>query len=833
MKKRSSLFLSIALLSSLLITSCGGEETSSVMTSSDSSSQTTSQTTTNSNTSISNTSVEVIENYDSYIDQFSEANHLYIHYYREGFTFEDYNNYGIWLWPRSKSGVLFANKDAKSIQTRYSGWETSIGNSGSPIDQAGVMLDIDLTQDYITGKSTSISVNFLNEKRLGFLVVELDSIGGGSHWTSDGGADTYIDIDDSAIRDNGSIHLFIKSGNVSSPTFYYDETTYTNPIISDTTGKYESQSDLDSSKDPLTYNPSTSQYFKETGKIGYHIFVPTFCDSNNDGWGDLRGIINKIDYLVNDLNVDTLWLSPFLKSNSYHGYDTVDYYQVDDRFGTFEDLLELINVCHQNGVKIMMDLVINHASTSSEWFKKAQRGETGVDSEGNVFNYRNLFHFKYKGSKTHYYEKVGDTYKKVEVNVEDSQDWVRDGESNYYYYAKFGSDMPEFNYDYQATRDFIVEMAKFYLGLGIDGFRMDAIKHIYMENETENAANDVINYDTGDRSYWDDQKESFVTESFDYSTNSTKNIIFWKEFSAKLKASYPDCFITGENLDGWDERVAPYYKSMDSQLDFCNYYDIQNYLYANTGYTASMLANQVNDKNNVFKANRSDYINTAFTSNHDLLRAINHINANKQGETGVEENVVITGTNQQLNRAKIYAAITLLQPGISFIYYGDELGMSSNTTENELDHQNNIDRYYRQAFKWDDEDERPLITIGDVDNSYDSYNESLDTLSEQQNDPNSVWSFYKDICDIKARTDFPSDGNMTAYSYDLNADTYYYVIEPSNPSQSRYRVWINTGGRSGNSGNVSYSLEAGEEVIYQYNASDTSISPYGIVVAVS
>ena len=486
----------------------------------------------------------------------------------------------------------------------------------------------------------------------------------------------------------------------------------------------------------------------------------------------------------------------------------------------------------ENGVKIMMDLVINHASTSSEWFKKAQRGETGVDSEGNEFNYRNLFHFKYKGSKTHYYENQNGNYVKVEVNVEDSQDWVRDGESNYYYYAKFGSDMPEFNYDYQATRDFIVEMAKFYLGLGIDGFRMDAIKHIYMENETENSSSDVINYDTGNRSYWDEQKEEFVTESYDYSTNSTKNIIFWKEFSAKLKASYPNCFITGENLDGWDERVAPYYESMDSQLDFCNYYDIQNYLYANTGYTASMLANQVNDKNAVFKEYRSDFINTAFTSNHDLLRAINHINANKEGETGVEQNVVINGSAQQLNRAKIYAAITLLQPGISFIYYGDELGMSSNTTENELNHENHIDRYYRQSFKWDDESERPLINIGEVDNSYDSYNEKLDTLSEQQSDPNSVWSFYQDLCEIKARDDFPADGNMTAYSYNLNADTFYYVIEPSNSSQSRYRVWINTGGRSGNSGDVSYSLESGEEVIYKYNATDSSISPYGIVVAV-
>ena len=174
MKKITSLLLSVLLFSSLVVTSCGDNPSSLSSISHDSNTTTTSQTTSidTSNTTSNNTttSIEVIEDYDTYIDQFSEENHLYIHYYREGFSFEDYNNYGIWLWPRSQSGVLFANQDASGIVSRYPGWVSSIGSSSSPVDQAGAMLDIDLTKDYITGKSTTISVNFLNEKRLGFLV---------------------------------------------------------------------------------------------------------------------------------------------------------------------------------------------------------------------------------------------------------------------------------------------------------------------------------------------------------------------------------------------------------------------------------------------------------------------------------------------------------------------------------------------------------------------------------------------------------------------------------------------------------------------------------------
>ena len=189
-----------------------------------------------------------------------------------------------------------------------------------------------------------------------------------------------------------------------------------------------------------------------------------------------------------------------------------------------------------------MDLVINHSSTSSIWFKKAQKAEKGIDSEANEFSYRDLFHFKYKGDTTGSGKKV-----------EEDPDWYQDGESDYYYYAKFASDMPEFNYDAQITRDLINEVAMYWLGFGIDGYRLDAIKHIYMVDESEKRLTDKVITDIADVTSYDEQLGQMVTKHVDYSTNTTKNIAFWKEFAARIKAVYPDTYLVAENFDGWDK----------------------------------------------------------------------------------------------------------------------------------------------------------------------------------------------------------------------------------------------------------------------------------------
>ena len=167
----------------------------------------------------------------------------------------------------------------------------------------------------------------------------------------------------------------------------------------------------------------------------------------------------------------------------------------------------------------------------------------------------------------------------------------------------------------------------------------------------------------------------------------------------------------------------------------------------------------------------------------------------------------------------------MLQPGLSFIYYGDELGMSSNLTENTLNHENHIDRFYRQPMKWAKEAERPFITISKgIDNSYDSYNATLKNVDEQDKDTNSMLSFYKAICAIKARADFPKNGTYTGYEWNGAPSMLHYQISGT---EGTFKFYIHTAGNDKTP--VNYSLN-GETAVYKYNATDTTIQPYGIVV---
>ena len=163
----------------------------------------------------------------------------------------------------------------------------------------------------------------------------------------------------------------------------------------DTTGKYA----LNEERNEAVINDAGAASNVNVGNanVFYQIFVGSFSDSNGDGTGDLRGIINRMDYL-NDgnpdsgvsLGVEGIWLSPIFVSPTYHKYDTSDYYKIDPKFGTMEDLQELIELCHQRGVKLILDLVINHTATGHPWFKAFteahKSGNTG-DKYYNVYSW--------------------------------------------------------------------------------------------------------------------------------------------------------------------------------------------------------------------------------------------------------------------------------------------------------------------------------------------------------------------------------------------------------------------------------------------------------------
>jgi glycosidase len=192
----------------------------------------------------------------------------------------------------------------------------------------------------------------------------------------------------------------------------------------------------------------------------YEIFVYSFNDSNGDGIGDLRGVIEKVPYLV-DLGVTGIWLMPINTSPTYHKYDVLDYYEIDPEYGTIDDLKELIKVLDENNIKIIIDLVINHTARDHPWFKEAI---SAIKSNDNNNKYINYYNFRKTSALNYHYA--------FEIDM--------------YYEGFFWSGMPDLNFDSQDVKNEILKIVDFYIDLGIDGFRLDAAMHIYHNNQTKN-----------------------------------------------------------------------------------------------------------------------------------------------------------------------------------------------------------------------------------------------------------------------------------------------------------------------------------------------------------
>ena len=743
--------------------------------------------------------IDDVDEYDAWLDTWSQPGHLYFHYNRGDKG--GYDNYCLWLWqhaPQDLEGALYAfSKNPKvsdklTLSPMTDHWMTGseVGKEGNKtyIDDYGVIADVDLYNTDLVGGKSGTPTNFVDMEEIGFLLPQQNSMGGLTNWTSDGGKETYLDDIGEAknwrtLEDGGkAIHIFVSTGALDEYSYYVGSGTAqakTNPIDEDTTGQYSS--DVDAAYSNNLGVSGTSAEFKKYG-VGYQIFVASFKDSNGDGIGDIRGIINSLDYL-SELGAEVLWLTPIQKSDSYHGYDISDYYAVDKRFGTIDDYRELLFKAHQKGMKVLMDLVLNHTSKSNIWFTNSQWGR--VDANTNM-NWRDVYNWKFESDIIEKYNPNTNSYDKITVKQDaesTNPSWYRDGESHYYYYGKFGSGMPEINYLNASTRKLVIDMAKYWMSFGLDGFRLDAVKHIFMRDECYQSG-DVIVQDVGSKESFDDERGQYVTKGFDYSSNLTKNIMWWKEFAHGVKADYPNCFLVGENFDGWGTRTASYYQALDSQFSFSTYYHIPAYLYNNSGgasnfggqasetfdpYSASgnVLVDDGKNPYQIPGGSRSDFIDGAFTSNHDVMRAINQVNGSgtKDGTTALNK---VTGEGDQVNKAKIHAAVTLLNRGVSWIYYGDELGMSSNTDTHKDTYgsENCEDIWYRQPFLWKDTKDRANYKSGQYKFELDSYNKTLKDVEAQKADANSMYNWYKSVIEIKKM--YPDDARLEFHNSSSN-----------------------------------------------------------------
>lgn len=251
---------------------------------------------------------------------------------------------------------------------------------------------------------------------------------------------------------------------------------------------------------------------KNSQRTYYEIFVRSFYDANGDGVGDIQGIIEKLDYLNDgnpetddDLGVKGIWLMPITKSNSYHGYGVTDYYQVNPDYGSLEDVKELTKKAHERGMKVIMDLVINHTSSQHPWFLDARKSK---DSE-----YRDYYVWANSNPD-------GKNKQSAWHNSLVGQ-----------YHAVFYRGMPDLNYYNPEVQKEVIDIGQFWLKQGIDGFRLDGAKHIFRYEKHE------------------------------------QNVKWWSKFTEKMQQVDPDAYIVGEVWDK-PEVVAKYLECFDSSFNF-------------------------------------------------------------------------------------------------------------------------------------------------------------------------------------------------------------------------------------------------------------------------
>ncbi|ALB47265.1 alpha-glucosidase [Clostridium beijerinckii] len=467
-------------------------------------------------------------------------------------------------------------------------------------------------------------------------------------------------------------------------------------------------------------------------KVAYQIYPKSFCDSNGDGIGDLKGIISKLDYLK-DLGVDIIWLSPIYCSPLVdQGYDISDYYNIDPRFGTMEDMDELLRQAKKRNMYILMDLVVNHCSDKHEWFKKALD-----DPEG---EYADYFYIR---------EGKGDNHPCNWRSYFGGSVWEKIPNTNKYYLHLFAKEQPDLNWENPKLKNEIFKMVNWWLKKGLAGFRIDAIINIKKDLRFQDFPADredglcsidrMLEAAEGVGNMLHELKEK-TFEKFDAFTVGE---VF------NRKEGELDKFI-GE--DGYFSSIFDFEMEVLGKSEF-GWYD--NKPFSINELRKAIFNSQLETSGVGFKAN--------IIENHDEPR-------------GVSRYIPEQDLNDRSK--KMLGAISLMLRGIPFIYQGQEIGMTNNKFNSikEFDDIATIDQYNVAIEKgYSDEEALKIINIFSRDNARTPFqwsgsenagfttgrpwlkvNENYKVINanSQIEDEESVFNFYKKLINLRKSEEF-------------------------------------------------------------------------------
>jgi maltose alpha-D-glucosyltransferase/alpha-amylase len=378
-------------------------------------------------------------------------------------------------------------------------------------------------------------------------------------------------------------------------------------------------------------------WFKDA--VIYELHVKAFHDANGDGIGDFRGLTEKLDYLK-ELGVDTLWLLPFYPSPFRDdGYDVADYHNVHPAYGTRTDFRNFVREAHRRGLRIITELVINHTSDQHPWFQAARRAPAGSDK-------RNFYVWsddpnRYAGTRI------------IFTDTEKSN-WAWDEQARAYYWHRFFSHQPDLNFDNPRVRQAVFRVMRFWLDLGVDGFRLDAIPYLI---EREGTSNENL------------------PETYD--------VI--KELRAKLDARYRNRVLLAE-ANQWPEDVREYFGDGDA-CHMAYHFPLMPRMYMAIAQedrhpVIDILRQTPDIPDNaqwaIFLRNHDELTLEMVTSRErDYMYRMYAADPRARLNLGIRRRLAPLLDNDR-ERIKLMNSLLLSMPGSPIIYYGDEIGMGDN-----------------------------------------------------------------------------------------------------------------------------------------------------------
>ncbi|AYY67299.1 glucohydrolase [Staphylococcus hominis subsp. hominis] len=488
--------------------------------------------------------------------------------------------------------------------------------------------------------------------------------------------------------------------------------------------------------------------------VAYQVYPRSFNDSNNDGIGDLPGMVEKLDYLK-DLGIDVIWLSPMYKSpNDDNGYDISDYQDIMEEFGTMEDFNHLLSEVHKRGMKLILDLVVNHTSDEHPWFIESRSSKDNPKRDWYIWADP-----KPDGSEPNNWE-----------SIFNGSTWEYDDTTKQYYFHLFSKKQPDLNWSNPDVREAVFKMMNWWFEKGIDGFRVDAITHIKKT------------FEAGDLPV---PKGKQYAPAFDVDMNQP-GIQDWLQEMKDKSLSHYDIMTVGEangvNPDNAKEWVG------EKEGKFNMIFQFEHLGLWSTGDSKFDILSYKNVLNRWQKQLEGIGWNALFIENHDQPRRVSTWGDDKK---------------YWFESATSHAVVYFLQQGTPFIYQGQEIGMTnypfeSIETFNDVavkteyqivksqggDVNQLLDKYKMENR---DNSRTPMQWTNEVNGGFTEgtpwfpVNPNYKTINvaQQSEDSDSVLNFYKRLIKIKKSDDIYTYGEFNLID-DANENIFAYTRKLNN-----------------------------------------------------